>query len=156
MRGFAVYPFPFGFLEIGYDEGAVVYLETTEEERLGGERTNLTDEAFGEISEYLAGKRKKFDFPYRLEGTPFQRKVWAALETIPYGETRTYKDIARAIGNEKATRAVGMANNRNPIPIVVPCHRVIGTNGKLVGYAYGVAMKEALLELEQKNKGVEL
>ncbi len=156
MKGFAVYPSPFGYLEIGYEGGSIVCMERTEKRREGGTPTELTERANKQLSEYFAGKRKAFDFPYRLTGTPFQRKVWAALEAIPYGETRTYKDIAQAIGNEKATRAVGMANNRNPIPIVVPCHRVVGTNGNLVGYAYGLAMKKALLELEQKNKGVEL
>jgi len=93
-----------------------------------------------------------FDFKYDLQGTDFQKKVWHALEQIPYGETRSYKDIATAIGNAKASRAVGMANNRNPITIAVPCHRVIGSSGKLVGYAGGLEMKEKVLELESKNK----
>ena len=85
-----------------------------------------------------------------MEGTPFQKKVWNALQNIPYGETRTYKQIAEEIGNPKACRAVGMANNKNPMIIVVPCHRVIGANGKLVGYGGGLEMKRALLDLESK------
>ena len=101
--------------------------------------------------EYLEGKRKVFDFPYEFHGTEFQKKVWKKLCDIPYGETRTYKDIAIAIGNPKACRAVGMSNNKNPITIAVPCHRVIGANGKLVGYAGGIEMKKKLLEIEEKT-----
>lgn len=87
--------------------------------------------------EYLNGKRKTFDIKYEINGTEFQKKVWEELTHIPYGETSTYKEIAVAVGNPKASRAVGMANNKNPISIVVPCHRVIGSDGKLVGYAGG-------------------
>lgn len=101
--------------------------------------------------EYLSGKRKAFDFAFELDGTDFQNKVWEELTHIPYGETRTYKEIAIAIGNPKASRAVGMANNKNPISIVVPCHRVIGFDGKLVGYAGGLDMKKALIDLELRN-----
>ncbi len=110
------------------------------------------DLAVCQLKEYFAGKRKIFDFPYQLKGTDFQQKVWAALCEIPYGQTRTYKDIALAIGNPRACRAVGMANNKNPMSIVVPCHRVIGSNGKLVGYGSGLDMKQALLQLEAKNR----
>ena len=85
------------------------------------------------------------------QGTDFQKRVWEALIQIPYGETRTYKEIAAAAGNPKASRAVGMANNRNPIPIIIPCHRVIGTNGSLTGYAGGLKVKEYLLKLEREN-----
>lgn len=106
---------------------------------------------FRQLDEYFAGTRKAFDFPYRLHGTPFQEKVWAALQEIPYGETRSYKDIAKAIGQPNAYRAVGMANHANPIFLVIPCHRVIGANGSLVGYGGGLAVKKALLELEQAN-----
>ena len=88
--------------------------------------------------------------PLAPKGTPFQQKVWAALQEIPYGETRSYKEIAAMVGNEKACRAVGMANNRNPLPIFIPCHRVVGTNGKLVGYAGGLDVKTFLLELEKE------
>ena len=103
---------------------------------------------FRQLDEYFAGTRRRFDFPHRLHGTPFQEKVWAALRDIPYGETRSYKDIAEAIGHPKAFRAVGMANHANPICIAVPCHRVVGSNGSLTGYAGGVEKKRFLLELE--------
>ena len=108
----------------------------------------MTDTVYSQINEYLDGSRKTFNFPYELRGTEFQKKVWTELCKIPYGETRTYKDIAVAIGNPKASRAVGMANNKNPIIIAVPCHRVIGANGSLTGYAGGLGMKAALLSLE--------
>ena len=114
--------------------------------------TKLLLKAKKELEEYFAGKRKEFDLPLEQEGTEFQKKVWEALERIPYGETRTYKDVAKIVGNEKASRAVGMANNKNSIPIIIPCHRVIGSNGKLVGYALGLDMKKYLLDLERKNK----
>ena len=114
--------------------------------------TKLLVKAKNELEEYFEGKRKEFDLPLKQEGTEFQKKVWNALSKIPYGEKRTYKEIAKMIGNEKASRAVGMANNKNNIPIIIPCHRVIGSNGKLVGYALGLDMKQYLLDLESKNK----
>ncbi len=104
--------------------------------------------AAGQLTEYFAGKRKVFDLPLELKGTEFQKKVWQALREIPYGTTCSYGEIAAKIGNPKASRAVGGANNKNPIAIVVPCHRVIGANGSLVGYASGLRTKEALLKLE--------
>ena len=113
--------------------------------------TNLPDLAYEtekQILEYLDGKRTNFTLPLAPKGTDFQRKVWDALLTIPYGETRSYEEIAIAVGNPKGCRAVGMSNNRNPIMILIPCHRVIGKNGKLVGYGGGLDVKEALLELE--------
>ena len=111
--------------------------------------TSLTKEAYTQLSEYLKGKRKTFDLPFKMRGTQFQLQVWNALLDIPYGETRSYKQIAEAIGNPKAVRAVGMANNRNPLLIIVPCHRIIGKNGSLVGYGEGLEMKEFLLRLEK-------
>jgi methylated-DNA-[protein]-cysteine S-methyltransferase len=114
--------------------------------------TPLLLEAGKQIKEYLSGERKYFDLPYQINGTEFQKKVWKALLEIPYGETRSYGEIARHIGKEKASRAVGMANNRNPLPIIIPCHRVIGFNGKLVGYGGGLHIKSWLLNLESKNK----
>ena len=111
--------------------------------------TSLMKEAYRQLSEYLQGERKTFDLPLRMKGTAFQQNVWRALLEIPYGETRSYKQIAEAIGNPKAVRAVGMANNRNPLLVVVPCHRVIGANGKLIGYAAGIEKKEFLLRLEK-------
>ena len=113
------------------------------------QETTLIKEAHQQLSEYLKGERKSFDLPLRMKGTDFQQRVWNALLDIPYGETRSYKQIAEAIGNPKAVRAVGMANNRNPLLIVVPCHRVIGVNGKLVGYGAGIEKKEFLLRLEK-------
>lgn len=112
--------------------------------------SKLSDRAISQVREYLDGKRKFFDLPIQLKGTDFQLKVWETLCKIPYGETRSYKQIAENIGNPKAVRAVGMANNKNPIALIVPCHRVIGSNGKLVGYAGGLEIKEILLELERK------
>lgn len=115
------------------------------------QETGLIKEAHLQFSEYLKGERKEFDIPFRMKGTKFQKQVWTALCEIPYGETRSYKQIAEAIGNPKAVRAVGMANNRNPLLVVVPCHRVIGANGQLVGYAGGLDKKEFLLRLENPN-----
>lgn len=115
--------------------------------------TPLLRQAAAEMAEYFAGKRRAFTFPLAPEGTPFQRAVWDALRTIPYGETRSYKQIAAQIGRPTACRAVGMANNRNPIAIVVPCHRVVGSGGTLVGYAGGLEAKAYLLGLERENKG---
>jgi O-6-methylguanine DNA methyltransferase len=107
-----------------------------------------------ELQEYFAGKRRSFDFSLDLRGTEFQISCWRALVEIPYGETRSYADIARAVGKPSAFRAVGMANNRNPIAIVVPCHRVIASNGSLCGYGGGLDVKRKLLELEGALTGV--
>jgi O-6-methylguanine DNA methyltransferase len=101
-----------------------------------------------ELTEYFSGKRRKFSFPLDLRGTAFQLSCWNSLLQIPYGETRTYADIARAVGQPQAFRAVGLANNRNPIAIVVPCHRVIASDGTLCGYGGGLDVKRKLLELE--------
>ncbi len=113
--------------------------------------TELTNRAVNQIQEYLAGKRTAFDVPLAPQGTEFQRRVWAALQNIPYGQTRTYADVAAVVGSPKATRAVGSANNRNPIAIIIPCHRVVGANGKLTGYAGGLALKQRLLDLERAH-----
>lgn len=110
--------------------------------------TILLNETEKQLNEYFNKKRKKFDIPLNPQGTEFMKKVWKSLLEIPYGETRTYKQIAEKVGNPKASRAVGMTNHRNPIPIIIPCHRVIGSNGKLVGYGLGMDMKSFLLELE--------
>lgn len=110
--------------------------------------TPLIKEAYTQLNEYLTGERKDFDLPLEDEGTEFQKKVWKALRDIPYGKTWTYKQVAEKVGNVKACRAVGGANNKNPISIFTPCHRVIGSNGKLVGYGGGLDIKEKLLELE--------
>ena len=112
--------------------------------------TPLLRQAAAELREYFEGERKIFTIPLAPKGTPFQQRVWAALREIPYGATRSYKELAIAVGNEKACRAVGMANNRNPLPIFIPCHRVVGSDGKLVGYAGGLDAKKHLLELEKE------
>lgn len=113
--------------------------------------TPLLRRASKQLIEYLEQNRKTFDLPLVPQGTAFQQKVWKALQEIPYGKTCSYKEIAEQIGNVKACRAVGMANNKNPIAIFTPCHRVIGANGKLVGYAGGLDTKEKLLELERRS-----
>ena len=108
----------------------------------------------GELEEYFAGTRREFTFALDLRGTEFQLACWRALVAIPYGETRTYADIARAVGRPQGFRAVGMANNRNPVAIVVPCHRVIASDGTLCGYGGGLDVKRKLLELERALTGV--
>lgn len=104
-----------------------------------------------QLQQYFAGQRQQFDLPLDFQGTEFQQHVWNALLTIPYGETRSYKDIALQIGNVKAVRAVGAANGKNPISIIAPCHRVIGSGGALVGFAGGLDKKQILLNLEQSK-----
>jgi methylated-DNA-[protein]-cysteine S-methyltransferase len=113
------------------------------------EETETLKKAAGQLMEYLQGKRTVFDMPLAPEGTAFQRQVWEALLEIPYGETYSYGKLARDIGKPGAARAVGMANNRNPIPVIIPCHRVIGADGSLTGYGGGLPMKERLLALEK-------
>jgi len=113
----------------------------------------LIDKAAAQLEEYFDGERREFDLPLNPSGTPFQMAVWKELLAIPYGETRSYKQIAQNIGNPKALRAVGMANNRNPISIIIPCHRVIGSDGSLVGYGGGLDMKQKLLDLERGEGG---
>ena len=157
MKGTAIYPSPMGDIQLDWEDGAVTALQLAPSgacEEAPNELTALVFRrlVFRQLDEYFAGTRKAFDFPYRLHGTPFQERVWAALREIPYGETRSYKDIAEAIGHPKAFRAVGMANHANPIFIAIPCHRVIGASGSLVGYGGGLEMKKALLELERSNR----
>ena len=146
---------PIGRLWLLQEDAAIVCLTGTEPADLSlylSEKTPLLAEAERQLTEYFTGQRKAFDLPLAPVGTPFQRSVWQALREIPYGETRTYKEIAEAIGRPKAFRAVGQANNRNPLMIVQPCHRVIGTNGSLTGFAYGTDMKQFLLDLEKTNR----
>jgi methylated-DNA-[protein]-cysteine S-methyltransferase len=112
--------------------------------------TQPLQKAVGQLTAYFAGNLRSFDLPLRPRGTPFQLAVWQALQDIPYGRTISYGELARRIGNPKASRAVGLANGSNPIAIVVPCHRVIGSNGKLTGYGGGLDNKEILLALERK------
>lgn len=112
----------------------------------------LFQEAQRQLKEYFSGKRKVFQLPIFFQGTPFQEKVWRSLLNIPYGTTKTYQEIAREIGNEKAVRAVGGAVHRNPLPLILPCHRVIGKNGSLVGFGLGLSTKKWLLEHERLGK----
>ena len=148
----AVYHSPFGDMELIYEEGAVTALRMAEKKAVAEAPEGLALAVFQELDEYFQGKRKTFDIPLRTHGTPFQEKVWAALRAIPYGEVRSYKEVAEAIGHPRAYRAVGMANNANSIFIIVPCHRVIGSDGSLTGYGGGLPMKKALLSLEKGNR----
>lgn len=116
-----------------------------------GFETELIKRTISEVREYLIGKRSSFDIPINPSGTEFYLSVWKEVMNIPYGETRSYKQIANKVGNLRAFRAVGMALNRNPIAIIIPCHRVIGTSGKIIGYAGGVDIKKLLLKLESEN-----
>ena len=142
----------FGNLWIGETGGAVTNVWFREAEVPASavrKETELLKTAGRQLREYLDGKRKAFDLPLAPKGTDFHKSVWDALLDIPYGETRTYGQIAAQIGNPNASRAVGLANNRNPIPVLIPCHRVIGSDGKLVGYAGGLDMKRRLLKIER-------
>lgn len=155
---YKIYDFEIGKLAICEENGKIVLVnvvktkEDIEEIAKNSiqKETSLIKNTKQQLDEYFAGKRKKFDIPIKLDGTDFQIKVWKELLKIPYGETCSYLDIAKRIGNPKASRAVGMANNKNKIIIIVPCHRVIGSNKKLVGYACGLDVKEKLLELERE------
>lgn len=128
-----------------------ININKKEENEIIRRDTLLLKETEKQLKEYLEGKRKKFNVPLNPKGTNFMKNVWTALQDIPYGEVRTYQQIAEKVGNPKASRAIGMANHRNPIPIIIPCHRVIGSNGKLVGYALGIDIKRFLLEWEKEN-----
>lgn len=119
-------------------------------EKSGSPESKMLDKAEKQLNEYLNGQRKSFDIPLMLEGTEFQKRVWAELQKIPYGETRSYKQIAAALKDPNASRAVGTANGRNPMSLIVPCHRVINAGGKLGGYAGGLPIKKILLDLEAK------
>lgn len=142
------YPSPVGLLRLESDGEALCAVQLAPARTDAERPCPVLNETARQLAEYFAGQRRDFDLPLRAAGTPFQQKVWAALRAIPYGETRSYGQIAAAVGNPKASRAVGMANNRNPIMIIVPCHRVIGAGGHMVGYAGGVWIKEYLLRLE--------
>ena len=144
-----VYAMPPGRLTIVADDRGIARVLFGDVDAPGPRRPSaLTNTAATQLQEYFAGKRRAFDVPLSPQGTDFQLRVWRELRTIPYGQTRTYRDIAEAIGSPKGFRAVGLANNKNPLPILIPCHRVIGADGRLVGYAGGVKIKRYLLELE--------
>jgi len=149
---------PIGSIGIAADGDAITHIVFSTDKGLPGtirETPAITDAA-RQIEEYLAGQRKDFNLTLKLSGTDFHRAVRDALRAIPYGETRTYGQIATSIGNPRACLAVGMANNRNPISIVVPCHRVIGAIGTLVGYGGGLDIKEHLLRLERARGGTRI
>lgn len=142
-----------GNLKIKTEEGKIVSLALVNENISGYENNEkLVQNAIKELDEYFSGKRRIFSLPLNPKGTPFQKRVWAELRKIPYGETVSYQDIAIKLGDKNLTRAVGGANNKNPIIILIPCHRVIGKNGNLTGFACGVDIKEKLLNIE-KNEG---
>lgn len=155
---FKTIPSPVGALTlVASDAGLTAIL--WEDDRPGRVKLGELEEAPGhpvlaeaerQLQGYFAGERKRFDVPLDFRGTDFQKRVWAALLTIPFGETRSYGEIARQIGRPGASRAVGAANGRNPISIIAPCHRVIGSNGSLTGFAGGLAAKELLLGMERR------
>ena len=153
MKSIFYYDTDIGKISIAENDGFITHVLFGNEKLndITVEETPLIKEAHKQIEEYLKGQRSLFDLPLAPSGTEFQKRVWNALKNIPYGKTASYKDIAIEAGNEKASRAVGMANNKNPISIIIPCHRVIGQNGKLVGYGGGIEIKEYLLRLEKEN-----
>jgi len=151
MKKYYFYGHKFCNLFIAEEKGAVCNVLFRKEDLKGGcekSETPLIKETAKQLDEYFNGKRRVFDLPLVLHGTDFQLKVWEALKTIPYGETRSYGEIAAITKNPKACRAVGMANNRNPIAVIIPCHRVIGKDGSMTGYAGGLELKRRLLEME--------
>lgn len=141
------YESPIGLVEVGGDT-AIRSLYFVDARRDGVESCPLVEEAIRQLAEYFAHGRRDFDLPLAMDGTSFQRRVWQQLLTVPYGKTVSYLGIANELGNPKAIRAVGAANGQNPISIVVPCHRIIGSNGKLIGYGGGLWRKEWLLRHE--------
>lgn len=146
---------PYGTLTLVATDGVLSGLYMTDQRHRPAEETfgDRDPEPFGPVLEqldaYYAGRLTTFDLPLHLDGTPFQRTVWAALTRIPYGETRGYGELAAELGKPRASRAVGLANGKNPVGIIVPCHRVVGANGSLTGYGGGLARKQALLEFER-------
>lgn len=143
-----------GSIYILEEKGKITGL-TYDKEEIGDieqRSSSLLEKAERQLTEYFEGRRKNFDLPIELNGTDFQVKVWKALEKIPYGETKSYQEIAEEVASPKAFRAVGNANNKNPISIIIPCHRVIGKSGKLAGYGGGLDKKEYLLNLEKQFK----
>ncbi|MDR3059488.1 MAG: methylated-DNA--[protein]-cysteine S-methyltransferase [Prevotella sp.] len=139
---------PVGVLEIEETDGYISSVRVVAQEIGESSTSEILAKAVEQLEEYFDGKRKDFDLPLKQSGTPFQQKVWDYLSTIPYGKTVSYKDEAIAIGSPKGCRAVGAANGKNNLAIIVPCHRVVNEGGKLGGYAYGTDIKRLLLELE--------
>jgi len=159
-KSFGVYKSPIGEIYIVSNEENITRLELFKEnwekyynknkELIRDDNSSMFLKAASQLEEYFKGERTKFELPISVEGTEFQKQVWAALLEIPYGETRCYADIAHTIGRDKAVRAIGQANKVNALPIIIPCHRVIGKNGSMVGYAgSNIDVKIKLLELEK-------
>ncbi|MER5376420.1 methylated-DNA--[protein]-cysteine S-methyltransferase [Streptomyces sp. NPDC002553] len=154
MKHHTVIDSPYGPLTLVADDGVLCGLYMTDQrhrpaqDSFGARDDRLFAEAEDQLRAYFAGELKEFTLPLRLDGTPFQRGVWAELRKIPYGETRTYGDLAHALGAPTASRAVGLANGRNPVGIIVPCHRVVGADGSLTGYGGGLDRKRRLLSFE--------
>lgn len=162
-RSHAVIDSPIGPLTLVTEDGKLtgLYMDVAgrePDEAVLGERVSAPDDAVlsaaaGQLASYFTGELTSFDLPLNLVGTGFQRTVWASLRDIPYGETISYGELARSIGQPSASRAVGLANGRNPVSIIVPCHRVVGSNGNLTGYGGGLPRKQYLLALEQRVTG---
>lgn len=151
MVYFCKYQFENISLYLVATETHLINIQFTQPQKALLQTTELLSMATIQLDEYFQGKRTIFSLPFKLTGTPFQLAVWKELQNIPYGQTTSYKEIAQKINKPKAYRAVGMANNKNPLPIIIPCHRVIGSNGKLIGYAGGLNLKNYLLELEKSH-----
>ncbi len=152
MQAITYYSSPIGLLELTANDCFLSGVCFVEHRRADNHKVPILEEALQQLHEYFNGKRLNFDIPLHLKGTDFQKKVWTALQKISYGDRVTYKDIAIAIGNPKAFRAVGNANNKNKLPIIIPCHRVIGSNHKLIGYEGGLWRKQWLLDHEKAIK----
>ena len=149
---FFTYNTPVGRVTIASNGCAITAIAIGEVGLQGARKPSpLTNDDANQLQEYLAGRRRYFDLPLDPAGSPFQKKVWQEMLDIPYGSTKTYGEIACAVGSPRGARAVGMAANRNPIAIVIPCHRVLASDGKLGGYAYGVEVKRFLLDLERRS-----
>lgn len=148
------YQSPIGNIEIVSDSNSIVELSFTEEKgtELTADAPEILRAALKQIAEYFQGSRKSFELKLNAQGTEFQKKVWHQLTQVPYGKTACYGDIALAVGNHKASRAVGGANNKNRIAIIIPCHRIVGADGSMTGYAGGIWRKEWLLQHEKTHK----
>ena len=156
MKNYCELETPIGILTIIEENNAItkiVFGSIEKRETMQENETPLLKETKKQLTEYFEGTRNEFQIPCNPKGTEFQKDVWQELQNIPYGETSTYQEIAFSIGNVRACRSVGRANNKNPIPIIIPCHRVIGKNNKLLGYAGGMQIKEFLLRLEGSQLG---
>lgn len=151
MFYFCKYQFENISLYLVATETHLINIQFTQPQKALLQTTELLSMATIQLDEYFQGKRTTFSLPFKLTGTPFQLAVWKELQNIPYGKTTSYKEIAQKINKPKAYRAVGMANNKNPLPIIIPRHREIGSNGKLIGYAGGLKLKNYLLELEKSH-----